>query len=86
MTNTYHFSLGNSTKSQIGYCARVEADTKQGAVERLRNLLDEAVPSNELEVRSDRGEYIAVYFNPDTLRASHIDEWRSLEDDDGNVT
>ena len=38
---SYHFSLGNSTFGAVGYCARVQANSRAEALK----LLKEALPS-----------------------------------------
>jgi hypothetical protein len=81
-TYSYHFNVGNSTTGSIGYCARIEAESKAAAVERLRELLPEAVedvgPCGELGAH----EYIHVYFNYETQPT--VDDIDEIEDAEGN--
>lgn len=84
---TYHFSLGNSSDGPqggpIGYCAVIVAETPEEAVEKLKLKLLAHVEG--LEVESDfeeANEYVAVYFNPDAIKTTDIDEIEPDEDED----
>lgn len=65
----YSFDLGNSNTGPIGFCADVKADSREEAVERLRELLPE-----ELDAGDDCGreEYIRVYLNGNAVTVEDI--------------
>jgi hypothetical protein len=69
----YHFSLGDSTTGPVGYAARVAATTATGAVERLRELLDEELAEIHFP-KATGGEYLTVYFNLMPVTAADADE------------
>jgi hypothetical protein len=75
--NSFHFSLGNSTSGPIGFCAQVAANTRGEAAAKLRRAVQQSTgAAGEVLIRSagPNIEYLAVYFNPDAIRASDIDE------------
>jgi hypothetical protein len=78
--NSFHFSVGNSADGHIGLCARVKADTKEEAVDMLKQFLDGFAGDVELHKEDRDGaeahgvEYCNVYLNPDALKAGDIDE------------
>jgi len=75
--NGYHFSLGNSASGPIGFCAQVAADTRGEATAKLRRAVQQFTgAASEVAIRSSDPdiEYLAVYFNPDCIRASDINE------------
>lgn len=86
---SYHFSLGNSFKGPIGFCARVFAETPEAAVialqERLHDLQGGVCihPSDHLDGTPFGDEYIEVYVNPDAVSADDIDEDNPLDDEPG---
>lgn len=72
----FHFSLGNSSKGPIGFCALLKADSKKDAVALLKKVLPD-----ELEIRplgNDKENaaviYIAAYFNDKAITVRAIDE------------
>ena len=67
---SYHFCLGNSTEGPVGYCARVDATSKEEAVE----LLKARLPNSVLVSDSFGDEYIEVYLNIEAITKSDIDE------------
>ncbi len=67
----YHFSLGNSDKGPIGYCAVVKAASKADAVEVLRAALPQEHPVID---GYESIVYLTVYFNEAAVKASAIDE------------
>lgn len=72
---SYHFSVGDSTNGPLGLCARIMARSQKEAVENLRA----ALPSeNTLELERgtswDGVEYLHVYFNPECITSSDIDD------------
>lgn len=73
---SYHFSLGNSTDGPIGFCARVNANSRANAARILKERLEEFTSDLSLSVQEmqSTGEYIEVYFNPDAISAKDIDE------------
>jgi hypothetical protein len=82
MAKQYHFSLGNSTKGPIGFCALIKAESKADAVSLLKKVLPD-----ELEVRPMGGDkenasvvYIAVYFNDEAIKVRCIDEEETVRE------
>jgi hypothetical protein len=82
---SYHFSIGNSSEGPIGFCARVLADSEAEAVQVLKDALESvdiqcehAVYDDCVDSKDDRPvdglEYIRVYFNPEVITASDIDD------------
>jgi hypothetical protein len=73
MPNSYHFDLGDSTNGPIGFCARITADSEEEA---LRILTDALPPEYRIDIdpEVDGVEYIAVYFNPDAIHVTDIDD------------
>ncbi len=73
----YHFSLGNSSKGAIGFCASVRAESRAEAVD----ILSAALPS-EISVPCGGGgvEYVQVYFNVDKITARAVDEVTDVDD------
>lgn len=71
----YHFSLGDSSKGPIGYCARIQAASPEAAAARLADIVRDY--ENGLEVFIDGpedGEYVEVYFRPDAVTVRAIDD------------
>lgn len=67
---TYHFDIGNSSVGPIGYCARIEADDKEEAVAKLRDMVRYAsVPLMDMG-----NEYVRVYFNHESITVDMIDD------------
>jgi len=74
---SYHFSLGNSASGPIGFSAQVKANTQNEAAAKLRRAVQQSTgAASEVALRLPDPdiEYLAVYFNPDAIRASDIDE------------
>jgi hypothetical protein len=69
-TMSYHFCLGNSTEGPVGFCARVDATSKEEAVE----LLKAKLPDSVMVQGSGGNEYIEVYLNNEAITTSDIDE------------
>ena len=67
---SYHFCLGNSNDGPVGYCARVDATSKEEAVELLKARLPDSVMVQD----SGGDEYIEVYLNNEAITTSDIDE------------
>ena len=67
---SYHFCLGNSNDGPVGYCARVDATSKEEAVELLKAKLPDSVMVPCYGVN----EYIEVYLNIEAITKSDIDE------------
>jgi len=75
--NSYHFSVGDSTWGPVGFCAQVAAKTRCEALAKLRNALCGCTGSageTVLRCPDEDVEYIAVYLNPERIRACDIDE------------
>jgi len=77
---SYHFSLGDSTNGSVGYCARVVADSKDGAVTQLRAQLEDMDREQHASGLDEAIEYLTVYFNPTTVLADTIDEIDDVDD------
>lgn len=72
---SYLFSLGDSDKGPVGFCARVKADDPEAAVAKLREFLNEIDNSMQARILDrDDIEYVEVYFNPKAISATDIDE------------
>lgn len=74
---SFHFSLGNSSRGPIGFCARVVAATPGGAVQMMR----ERIEAFDHEYQIDGGEdYLCVYFNPEAVSLNGIDFYNEIVD------
>ena len=75
---SFHFSLGDSADGPCGFCARIEAETAEAAVDILKNVLKNA---DEIEIPNDGlpVDYIRAYFNPDAIGVDDIDDEEDLE-------
>ena len=71
---SYHFDLGNSTSGPIGYCARVRADSREQAVELLREALPQDVEIEPSAIELPGVEYINAYINDQYPTVHDIDE------------
>ncbi|HEY1292851.1 MAG TPA: hypothetical protein VGJ60_07230 [Chloroflexota bacterium] len=71
---TSHFSLGNSSRGPIGFCARVDAGNKSEAVEKLKEYIEDLNREVSVSSYDDDIEYFEVYLNPDVISTRHIDE------------
>ncbi len=71
--NRYHFSLGDSSKGPVGFCAAVYAESKEKALAKLKEILpqDCVVP---MDPEDDEIDYVQVYINPDAITIEDIDE------------
>ena len=76
---SYHFDVGDSGKGPIGFCARVRAKSKAGAVAALRAALAQAAGCH-MVYEARRGdthlpgiEYIQVYFGAKNIAVRDID-------------
>lgn len=76
MLHRYHFDLGNNFDGPVGFCAAVDAETPEEAVEILKANLpeeEEVVPFRENS--DDRAvDYCCVYFNDEFITVANIDE------------
>ena len=75
--NSYHFSIGNSASGPIGFCTQVAADTRGEAAAKWRRAVQQSTgAAGEAAIRSSDPDlgYLAVYFNPDCIRASDTNE------------
>ena len=79
---SYHFSLGNSTKGAVGYCARVIATSKEEAVEKLKAAIPEDQPVTPY-TDDDAIDYFEVYFNENAITVEDIDEINDIDDETG---
>lgn len=79
---SFHFNMGNSSTGEIGFCARVKAETKKKAVQLLKDALEQLSDghkvwddkSDDPQELPDGVQYVRVYFNPDAVKARCIDE------------
>ncbi|BBO23887.1 MAG: hypothetical protein HND43_03925 [Armatimonadetes bacterium] len=70
----FHFSLGDSTKGPVGFCAAVRARNRRRAVAMLRSQMPQEVPVvNSRTVHSEGIEYVRVYLNPDAIAIADVD-------------
>ena len=70
--NTYRFSLGDSARGPIGFCAKIRAPNKEKALELLKKALPE---QEEIRPYTDEGvDYIEVYFNDAAITVKDIEE------------
>lgn len=74
-TKSFHFDIGNSGEGPIGFCARVLAETKSGAVAKLKAAIDKINGEIEAGYNEDMDgiDYITVYFNADKITGKDID-------------
>lgn len=81
---SFHFDVGNSTSGPIGFCARVLAETREEALELLRDAMQESVKVRVGDPETI--EYLEVYFNHEHvhLTDSHpdMDQDPETRDDD----
>ena len=80
---SYHFDCGNSTFGSIGFCARVEARSREEAVELLNESLPEEVqieldPSISTGTRDGKIVYATVYFG--RVKVHEIDEENDIDE------
>lgn len=74
---SFHFSCGDSTDGPIGFCARVQAEDVNDAVQKLKDALGWL---RELDAKKASGmgnpaiEYLEIYFNPEAITWKAIDE------------
>lgn len=76
MAKQYHFSLGNSTKGPIGFCALIKAESKADAVALLKKVLPQEFEVRPLGTDEENAAvvYIAAYFNDKKITVRTIDE------------
>lgn len=65
----YHFSLGNSKDGPIGYCAAVRAESKEEAVEILKQAL---LVEIKVFIEHPAVEHVEVYLNPAVVTTDDI--------------
>ncbi len=74
---SYHFDFGDSNDGQIGFSARVTAESPEAAAALLREALPEAfaVPLNNCDSASEAAvEYVNVYINAALVTTADIFE------------
>jgi hypothetical protein len=74
MMKSYLFSLGDSSKGPIGFCARIRATSQAKALEILKRQLPESVDVDANGGDGDAVEYINVYFNDAAITVKAIEE------------
>ena len=80
MMTSSHFSVGDSTSGPVGFCARVLASTRNEALAKLKRVLNRCTGTAcEVALRcpAEDAEYFTIYFNPEGIRVSDIDEVES---------
>jgi hypothetical protein len=79
---SYHFSLGDSSKGPVGYCARIVATSPKKAVELLREIIaeEQEVDKCGTDAQNDKCEYIEAYFNPGAITVADIDEVNEVDE------
>jgi len=65
----YHFSLGNSKDGPIGYCATVRAESKERALEILKQSL---LVEIQVFIEHPAVERMEVYLNADAVTIDDI--------------
>jgi hypothetical protein len=73
---SYHFSCGDSAQGPVGLCARVSANSKEGALRKLRRALsDHSGGAGEVKivVASLDIEYVEFYVSPSNISLADID-------------
>lgn len=79
---TYHFSCGNSTEGAVGLCARVDSETAEDALSKLRHVLEAGIGSfGELPLRIGGPdiEYVTIYISPGNITAVDINEESEID-------
>lgn len=82
---SFLFSAGNSSEGPIGICARVKAETPEGALKLLQDALYEsAYPEIEISLHDEGGpvEYVNIYLNPERLKVEDISAGETEDDGD----
>jgi len=77
----FHFSLGNSSKGPIGFCATVVAEDMNEAVKKMKKAVEWI---GELDGKKASGlgsehpdvEYLQVYFNANAIT------WKAIDDEE----
>ena len=81
--NNYHFTMGNSETGVVGMACQIIGATKEQAVLRLQQLLQNvAGEALELSLAQDDlepDEYVIVYLSPENLGHEHIDRQHRVE-------
>lgn len=80
---SFHFDCGDSNDGPVGFCARVKAETKEKALQILKNTLPTEVkarPASSDEKENGAIEYIEIYLNPDRITLNDIDDGEEVED------
>lgn len=72
MLKNYHFSLGNSSKGPVGFCAVISAESPEAAVVRLQELLPPELNVADGNPLSET-EYVYAYFNAKAVTVDDID-------------
>lgn len=71
----YHFSLGDSSKGPVGFCALIKTHSKKKAIEILKRVIPQelAIPyvTDDAE---DSVVYLTAYFNENAITEKDIDE------------
>lgn len=73
---SYHFDIGNSNDGPLGMCARISANSREEALERLRGKLEFV---DQVLVEDTDDEYIALYVNEQAIVLDDIDDWEEEE-------
>ncbi len=76
----YHFSLGNTNKGAVGFCAVVRSTSKVKAVEILKSSLPFEYETG-IDQNDETGslEYVAFYTNSERITVRDIDEVEAVE-------
>lgn len=81
----YHFSFGDSNDGALGMCAVVRADSREEAVQILKDEC--ANMANEYGIRNENTDsdvqYMRVYFNHRNISELDIDDEADIEQEDG---
>lgn len=85
MKQSFHFDLGNSSTGPMGLSARIEATSKEEALQLLRDAIANSVDEwGSVHVgQYEQGvDYIHVYLNPDAITVRAIDSVDQLQEEE----
>jgi len=68
----FHFDLGNSTTGPVGISGAIRAESKQEAVDELREKLAHLIDGQSLEIEGI--EYVRAYVNANCLTERDMEE------------
>jgi hypothetical protein len=71
---SFHFDCGNSNDGHIGFCGRVKALTKEGALAIMKRVLPTEVTIHPVgdDKDNEQVEYIEIYISPDNITLKQV--------------